>query len=76
MANLTSIVKVQRPVHTTNPDAGIMVYNAGRDKMVEQPATSQILAAMGAEYKMFFHAVWHPATLQWEIGEPTKWQNW
>ena len=76
MANLKSIVKVQRPIHTIDAHAGLLVYNAGRDKQVQQGATKKVLDAMGSEDKMFFHAIWHPATLTWEIGAPAPWQEW
>lgn len=74
MSNLTSIVKVQRPITTTEPQAMVLIYNAGRDKSTHQPLTPELLTKFNGEYKKFFHATWSGG--QWTIGDPAPWQEW
>ena len=70
-----TIVKVQRAIITTT-DPVLLVYNAARDKLTEQPPEAKVIIKMGNEFKMFFYAIWDPTMSQWEIGEPAPWQDW
>lgn len=76
MSQLTTIVKVQRPIFSTGSANTIFVYNAGRDKQSEQVPEPAVLKAMGDEVKMFFFATWRPSELRWDIGEATRYQDW
>lgn len=71
-----TIVKVQIPLVTNDPNALALVYDEHQKHMLQQPLDAETSAAMGAEVKAYFEAVWHPGDRQWRIGPRVRAQPW
>lgn len=49
----TTIVKVQRPLMSNDPEEMVLVYKKGRKKMMQVPITEQLKELFGVDFKMF-----------------------
>lgn len=72
------VVKVQIPIASNKPNAGCLVYNKNRSKMVEQLISVNTMRVMMDEntYKAYFYAEWNYQTSQWKIKKRAPEQPW
>lgn len=71
-----TIVKVQKPVFSTDPGAQFLIYDRPQTHMAEQPIPIESQRAMRSSFKMFFHAEFNVKKQQWDLGEVAEWQTW
>lgn len=58
---MTEIVKVQRPLHTTDPNNPWLMYDLNRKYQIEVPDKNipqHVKEAMGNDYKAYFNGEW------------------
>lgn len=58
---MTEIVKVQRPIMTSDPDAPWLIYDAERLHVTEVPSAvipAYVKTAMGDDFKAYFVGAW------------------
>jgi hypothetical protein len=72
-AKLT-VIKVQLPVVTNNPEAVALVYDKEQKHYAEQPIDLKTRIAMKADLRAFFEGVWHNNV--WVIGKRLPEQFW
>ena len=80
MENLYNhIVKVQRPIITSEPDIIWLIYGEGRSNVrhIRQAEVPPSLRdAMGVSLKAFFLANWNIESNTWTLGPRTDEQDW
>lgn len=74
-----TIVKVQIPLMSTDPNVQYLVYAKGRTNMVEQPIPKKVLQAIrqsSSPFKGYFDATWDSERNRWDIHNYAPWQDW
>ena len=59
--DMTETVKVQRPIHTTDPDAPWLIYDAAKKHVEERPdrmIPAYIRDQMRGDFKAYFTGAW------------------
>lgn len=74
--NVEVIVKVQLPIYTNDPDAGMLVYDYERILQRDLPVDNQVVMNMPRMQKAFFYATWNKQQRNWSIGERAPDQSW
>jgi hypothetical protein len=72
------IVKVQRPIHTTDPDLPWLIYDRAEKHVEQRPARMvrrEVKDKMGADYKAFFKGAWS-SVVGWGLSERVADQDW
>ena len=72
------IVKVQRPMMTTDPTTPWLIYDKARKHQVTIPDAvipKHVKDAMGDDFKAYFKGAWS-SIVGWGLSERVKAQNW
>lgn len=73
------IVKVQRPVYSSDPNMPWLVYDQLRSREVQikdKDIPTHVKKAMGNDLKAFFKARWDTEKDTWNILGKTNWRSW
>ncbi len=76
--NNTSIVKVQRPIVTNDPDAPWLMYDEKREHMTQVPdrlIPTYVRDAVGKDLKAYFVGAWS-SIVGWGLSERVEDQDW
>ncbi len=68
---MTEIVKVQRPILTTDPNAPWLIYDEARKHVTEVPEAvipAYVKKAMGDDFKAYFVGAWS-SIVGWGLSE-------
>ena len=72
------VVKVQFPLHSTDPDLPYLVYDELRRHTQLTPkdqVPQHVVDLLSPEHpKDFFRAAWIPSG--WELGDKVQWESW
>lgn len=49
----TQIFKIQKPIHSSDPNASCLIYNKDRSAYGEVELTPELSALMGSSYKIY-----------------------
>ena len=72
------IVKVQRPIATTDPDAPWLIYDRASKHVEHRPdrmVRREIKDKMGGAYKAFFRGAWS-SIVGWGLSDRVADQDW
>ena len=70
------IVKVQRPVMTNDPTAGLLIYSEHKTIFAQLPPPNpEVVEKMGDRMKVFFHAERFSDGIL-SINDEANWQEW
>jgi hypothetical protein len=74
----TTIIKVQKPIKSSDRDAPWLIYARGRSNMTQVPdraIPASVKKAMGKEFRAYFNGIWS-STVGWAINERVADQDW
>ena len=74
----SEIVKVQRPITSTEAGAPWLIYDKARKRVEQKPSATignDVRKAMGADYKAFFQGTWSAKGV-WELSDRVDDQSW
>lgn len=75
---MIEIVKVQRPIATTDPDSHWLIYDKAQKhvhRLANSVVPSRLRKQMGRDMKAFFEGEW-TALPGWQLGRRVKNQDW
>ena len=70
------IVKVQKPIVTTEETVMYLIYNKDRSVQTLVEPDKNLRQMMKKHFKRYFHAEYNPETSTISVGKPTTSQDW